>query len=120
MAQLLCFDELKEMAERDPEGFENYRKLMCNQFIDSIPAPHRPRLRAVQFRVNTVIHRAKTPLAGLLKVSGMMHDSLQTLSVHLHDLHEFPYTDLRPRSESPLADVVDLSVWRHRRQRRTH
>jgi len=111
MAPLPDFDELKEMAERDPEEFENYRMSMCEAFIDSIPVPHRQRLRAVQFRVNTVIHRAKTPMAGLLKVSGMMHDSLYSLSEHLIELNELPLGAPLVPTRHELDNVVEIGSW---------
>lgn len=120
MAQLLCFDALREMAESDPKGFEQYREAICNDFIDSIPAAHQQRLRAVQFRVNRVIYRAKTPMAGLIKVSGMMHDSLNQLSTRLLELNDAPFQQLRPQPQVNLADVVDLRAWQLERNLKQH
>ncbi|WP_210396822.1 DUF3135 domain-containing protein [Motiliproteus sediminis] len=118
MGQLPCFDDLKKLAETDPQAFDAYRKTLCHEFIDSIPKGHRQRLRAVQFRVDNVIHRAKTPMAGLIKVSEMMHDSLYSLSTKLYELSETPGA---PELNHTQAPVIDMRRWAaNRRSRKNH
>lgn len=113
MGQLPAFDQLKEFAERDPEGFEALRESYCEAFIASIPPANRGRLRAVQFRVNRVIHAAPNPLAGLIQVSGMMHDSLAHLRWQIQDLAAGP----SPGAEPARARIIHLDDWRRGRAR---
>lgn len=117
MGELPCFDKLKTLAAEDPVAFDRFRQDMCQDFINSIPPAHRPRMQAIQFRVDHAIRRAKTPLAGLILVSGMMHDSLRQLSWRLEDLKEFALDPTREAPPAPpLAEIVYLDQWRRRRR----
>ncbi|WP_207061983.1 DUF3135 domain-containing protein [Motiliproteus sp. SC1-56] len=128
MGELPGFDELKELARTDPQAFDRLRQTVCEEFINSIPAAHQRRLKGVQFRVNHEIRRAKTPLAGLIKVSGMMHDSLHELSDHLQELKRCTTLPLarqapRPATVTAVAEVVSLEQWRRhgdRKRRRSN
>lgn len=122
MGDLPCFDELKALAEADPKAFDRFRQNVCEEFINSIPRSHQRRLHGMQFRINHEIRRAKTPLAGVIKVSSMMHDSLYELSEHLHELKEYALAPAdqwpEPTPPRPPAEVVYLEQWQRGAQRR--
>ncbi len=121
MTQLPCFEELKELAIQDPEAFERLRQKSCHSYINSIPAHHRQRLRAVQFRVDQEIRKARTPMAGLVKVSGMMHDSFYLMAEKLEELSTLvgsPCDELKfsNNKTTQSGNVVSISNWKQSRE----
>ena len=119
MAQLPEFEQLVTLAERDPEAFEKFRQNACQQFIATVPSSHRQRLTAVQHRVETELSRAKTPLAGLLKVSCMMHDSLYELSSKWIEFNRIAHRPLNSTQVQPAsrAEIINLHDWKVRSQK---
>ena len=111
MTQLPCFETLKKLASQDPEAFEEFRQQSCLAYIETIPTPHRNRLRAVQFRVDYEIRKAKTPMAGLVKVSGMMHESFYRMSRKLNQFTELVSDPDYSLPAEKIANVVVLSEW---------
>ena len=79
------FDQLREMAQKDPEGLERLRVQLCDQLIQSAPEAYRRKLRGRQFRVDMERRRAKTPMAACIAISGMMHDSFDRLRQVLNE-----------------------------------
>ncbi len=114
MGQLPAFEELIELAEKDPEAFEIFRQQACLEFIENTPTPHQQRLMAVQNRVEMTLHRAKTPMAGLLQLSSMMHDSFYQLTTRLEDIHQLAQGKkrLNLRPAKPLATIINLDDWK--------
>jgi hypothetical protein len=119
MEPLLEFEKLVALARQDPDAFENYRRSMCQQFIATVPSDHQHRLAAVQHRVEMALRRAKTPLAGLLKISSMMHDSLYQLSSKCTALNSLTLGSAHnlPRQPPTHADIISLSAWKARIQK---
>ena len=116
MGQLPAFDDLMELADKDPKAFDDFRQHTCQQFIQSTPSTHRGRLLAIQNRVEVALKRAKTPLAGVLKISGMMHDSLHQLSDKLVEFHYLAEHHTRcnpPPAKS--AEIIEFNDWRAKR-----
>lgn len=126
MHQLPDFDELVELANKDPQALEAFRQASCQAFIDSTPSKHHQRLQTLQFRLEREIRTAKTPLAGLLKLSNMMHDSFHELTETILALK---YSAFYPSSPSQTAltksqagdsanraSVIDLQQWKARHQ----
>ena len=79
------FDQLRQMAQKDPEGLERLRVQLCDQLIQSAPEAYRRKLRGLQFRVDMERRRAKTPMAACIAISGMMHDSFDRLRQVLNE-----------------------------------
>ena len=119
MAPLPEFEQLVTLAERDPEAFEKMRQTACQQFIATVPKAHRQRLTAVQHRVEMEIRRAKTPLAGLLKVSCMMHDSLYELTSKWIEFNRFAHRPFNPTQTQPSsrAEIINFQDWKVRSQK---
>lgn len=70
------FDELKDLARRDPEGFEVLRTNLIDDFINHSPERNRRRLRGRQFVIDARRQVAGTPMKALLDIQTMMYDSL--------------------------------------------
>jgi hypothetical protein len=60
------------LAREDPAAFERERARLIGQLIEAAPAEQRPRLEALQWRVEQVRRLSRTPLAACLKLSVMM------------------------------------------------
>lgn len=75
----LDFDRLAELARTKPQVLERYLRLKVNQIIARASSEERNRLRQLQFRIDSVRHRTKTPLAACIKISQMMQDELWCL-----------------------------------------
>lgn len=83
--ELPDFDQLKEMAEHDPEQLEALRVQLCEQVIQGAPEKYRRKLRGLQFRLDMERRRAKSPMAACIAISGMMHDSFDRLRMALNE-----------------------------------
>ncbi len=114
MGQLPAFDDLVALADKDPEAFERFRQQTCQQFIETIPNKHQHRLKAVQNRVEMELNHAKTPMAGLLRVSSMMHDSFYRLTTKLVQVNRLAKGEISSISTPPSApaEIVSLSEWK--------
>lgn len=121
MGQLPDFEDLVILAKQDPQAFESFRQSACRQFIATAPSDHQHRLAAVQNRVEMELRRAKTPLAGLLKISCMMHDSLYQLSSKWIEFNRVTQRPSGSISRQPAvhAAVISLSEWKARSQEQT-
>ncbi|WP_296057878.1 DUF3135 domain-containing protein [uncultured Amphritea sp.] len=75
----LDFDHLAKLAQTKPQVLERYLRLKINQIINTARPENRIHLRRLQFRIDAVRYRAKTPLAACIKISQMMHDELWCL-----------------------------------------
>lgn len=119
MAPLPEFEQLVALAKRDPEAFERFRQATCQQFIATTPHNHRHRLAAVQNRVEMALSRAKTPLAGLIKVSGMMHDSLYQLSSKWLEFDRELKHESNPASLNSTtgAAIISLHDWKEQQHK---
>jgi len=74
---------LSQLAHDDPRAFE----VLCNAAIEDCIAgsPQRvqPRLRQLQFRVDGVRRRCRSPLGALVKMQALMWDSFLDLDQEL-------------------------------------
>jgi len=70
------FDEWSQLAKDDPFEFEARRITLIEEFLRQFPQSGQRRLRGIQFRVDMVRRRARTPMGACLKISSMMWESL--------------------------------------------
>jgi len=78
--RLPSFDQMLKMARTDPGRLETLRRTLTQQVIDNAASPDSARkLRGLQFRVDTEINRARSPLDAALRVSNLMCRSLARL-----------------------------------------
>ena len=73
---LFDFDEWSRLAKTDPAAFETRRLALIEAYLHRFPPQPQRRLRGVQFRIDMERRRARTPMAGCLKLSAMMWESL--------------------------------------------
>jgi len=73
------FDELKDLAQRDPEGFESLRTELIEDCIRRSSGRNQRRLRGLQFVIEAQRRAAGSPMKALLDIQGMMYDSLLSL-----------------------------------------
>lgn len=77
------FDELAEMAQQNPDQLEALRLQMIEETISQAEEHKQRKLRGLQFHIDMEIRRAKSPMAACIKISEMMHHSLQNLRASL-------------------------------------
>ncbi len=114
---LPSFDELAELARTHPDQFERLRAEVCDAFINEAPEKCRSRLRGLQFRIDMERRRCSNPMASCIRISAMMHNSLDRLRLLLSE-----YDSLDEASGSyPLAranaDVVSMAEYRKTKAR---
>jgi len=76
-------EELSRLALEDPQAFEALRSAMIENFIARAPQKAQCRLRQLQFRVDGIRRRSRSPLGALLKIQGLMWDSYLELNEEL-------------------------------------
>lgn len=106
------FDEWMNLANTDPEAFEEERRRHIDSFINNAPEDKRQRLIGLQWQVDQVRRMSDNPLASCIAISNMMRESLDNLNLHQNKLLDAWFD---PKSE-PLpvdtrsADVIPLST----------
>jgi len=70
------FDDWSRLAKDDPSAFEARRLALIEAFLRQFPQSDQQRLRGLQFRIDMVRRRARTPMGACLKISSMMWESL--------------------------------------------
>lgn len=78
------FDTLLRLAQEDPKQLEVLRIQLAQNTINEAPEYLRPRLRGLQFQIDSKRQLAKTPLAACIQLSAMMHNSFNELCDLLH------------------------------------
>ena len=58
---LPSFDELVELAQQDPDAFNQFKQAMCEDMICSASKAMQGRLRAQQSHIDLVVSRCKNP-----------------------------------------------------------
>lgn len=85
---LPSFEELRALAEHRPDALESLRRDLTDAVIASAPDARQPRLRALQFQIETRCRLAATPMAACIWVSRQMHNTLENLHLALN--HQLP------------------------------
>lgn len=78
--QLPPFDELKNLADHNPDALEALRQHLIEKTINSAGEDFRRRLRGLQFQIDMERQRASNPLSACLRMSRMMHERLQQMA----------------------------------------
>ena len=68
------FDDWCELASDDPDAFEAARSAVIEEFLGSVPSHSRKRLRGLPWRIDTIRHRSRNPMAACLAIFGMLWD----------------------------------------------
>ncbi|BCE01879.1 DUF3135 domain-containing protein [Marinicellulosiphila megalodicopiae] len=97
------FDTLMAMAKDAPEQLEALRKSMIDEVISDASPKHQPRLKGLQFTLDMEIQRAPNSLISCMKISKMMHNSMNRLRTFFDENGEIQ--DSRDISTSR-ADII--------------
>lgn len=84
--ELPCFDELSRLARDDPQALEALRGELVDECIGNAPEHLRLKLRRLQFRVDGVRRRSRTPLAAAVKLNVLMWVGFLEMNDALQDL----------------------------------
>lgn len=95
------FDHWSELAEKDPDAFEERRSAVIRQTIEQAPAPMRRRLQGIQWQVDNIRERSNNPMAACLKISNLMWKSVLEKDGLLDSLNSLGNTTLG-NPDSPL------------------
>ena len=74
-AEPFDFDDWATLASNNPEGFEQRRQDVIENYLRGLPTEKQRRLRGWQFRIDMERRRAGTPMGACIKLSSMMWDS---------------------------------------------
>ena len=100
-------DELRLLAQNDPQEFERYRRQLIEQVICAAPEAQQARLRGLQFRIDLERQRAVTALGACIRLNTMMWDSFVMLRESLSQFAD-QRQSLPPRKPSELAKVISF------------
>lgn len=96
------FDTLLQIAQSDPNELEQIRERLAASTISAAPKALRPRLRGLQFRIDSTRQLAKTPLSACIQLSEMMYQSFEELREALNK----PAAPKPETGEKSSADVI--------------
>ena len=85
--QSMNFDKWMSLASDDPDAFERMRQQVVTEFINNTSTHRRQRLRCLQWRIDMIRKRSKTPMAACQKLYSMMWDSLLEHKEALDNIH---------------------------------
>lgn len=106
--QKFDFDMWLELSKNDPEAFEAMRRKALQEFIGSVPEDKQHRLRCLQWKVDKVREKQKTPLAACVAISDMMWDSLERLNQLYYDYENVTKVKDGKRVLTPLPSASIL------------
>ena len=101
--ELPSFEQLMELATSDPDGLEDLRHTLIEDFIEHAPASQQRRLKGLQFIIDMERRRAKNPVQSCIRMSQLMYDRVNILRDTLND-----FGSLTPSEERPKAPVIPL------------
>ncbi|MDN3639764.1 DUF3135 domain-containing protein [Simiduia curdlanivorans] len=73
------FDQLRTLAECEPEALESLRTELINAVIDQANGETKQRLRGLQFQIDAQRQLHKSPLGACIKISRMMTESFHQM-----------------------------------------
>ena len=98
-ATLPSHDALSRLARNDPQTFEILRLELIENTIDDAPEPVQLRLRQLQFRIDGIRQRSRSPLGATVKIQALMWESFLAMN---DGLQAFSPQPRRPSLSQPL------------------
>jgi len=77
---------LARLAEADPPAFEALCATLVERLIERAPDRIQQRLRQIQFRVDGIRLRSRSPLGALIKIQALMWESFLQMDQELQQL----------------------------------
>ncbi|WED26513.1 DUF3135 domain-containing protein [Vibrio sp. DW001] len=96
---LPSFDELVELAQNNPKGFEQFKRKACEQAIICASEEMVPRLRAQQSHIDRVINHCKNPYHINIVLA-------RELSLQISKMHEVLEGDQSTRRSAEIIPFV--------------
>lgn len=106
-SRLPSFDEMKIMAQEQPEALENLRKRLTAELIENAPPCRRRRLEGLAFVIEAELRKARNPMQACIRLSQMMLDSAVELRASLDLLRS-----AAPPEEPRVANVIPFDKHR--------
>lgn len=106
------FEEWSALAQSDPVAFEARRAQAIEEFIGSVPAERRERLRRLQWRIDQLRRTSKTPLAACVRINRLMWESVcghGGLLEALKHLNAVPQDATPPSMAAEGAKILQLT-----------
>ena len=107
-ATLPDHDALTRLARSDPQSFETLRLELIESCIDDAPEPIRLRLRQLQFRIDGIRLRSRSPLGATVKINSLMWGSLLEMNDELQKLRPENRSPRRPEPTRQSADSAQV------------
>ena len=105
-AKTFDFDEWKELAANDPQGFESRRRDVIEREIRRAPKQLQRRLRGLQWQIDVIRNRYKDPRVSSAKLFDMMWQQVYGDHGLLHALTMQPMPSTMAAGKS--ARVINL------------
>ena len=104
------FNSLMRLAKEDPTKFSELREKIVQDFIHSCETNKQDRLIRLQWRIDEARKQATNPLDSVIKISGMMWQSLDELVIAQTQLSD----SLKGEDviERPKAKVVQFADYK--------
>ncbi|SCZ66156.1 DUF3135 domain-containing protein [Thiohalomonas denitrificans] len=108
------YEDLRALAQRDPDAFERRRREIIESALARVPEERRQRMRRLQWRIDQERLRCTNPLSACITLSRMMWDSV----TGNHGLLDVLHNGKRVREDETGATVLPLN--RHRMPHSEH
>lgn len=105
------FDEWAKMAKEDPDAFEDMRKQMIQNVIDSTSPEIKKRMQGLQWQIDNIRSTSSNPMASCLKISQMMWDNVlgeDGLVENMQKLNN-PEQISKPKQPKESATIISLN-----------
>ena len=110
-ATLPDYDALTRLARSDPRSFETLRLELIEGCIDDAPEPIQLRLRQLQFRIDGIRRRSRSPLGATVKINSLMWGSLLEMNDELQKLRPGNRSPRRPEPTRQSADSAQVLLF---------
>lgn len=98
-------EEWMELYKKDPEAFEAKRAKAIEETIAETTGPNRHRLRGLQFQIDVIREKAKSPMGACLKITQLMWKKVGELQQAMDGTLPLP-------SEQPEAVILPFNTKR--------
>jgi len=105
------FDEWAKMAKEDPEAFEDIRKQMIQNVIDSTSPEIKKRMQGLQWQIDNIRSASSNPMESCLKISQMMWDNVLGEDGLLENMRKLddPEQVSKPKQQKESATIINLN-----------
>ncbi len=77
--QHIDFEQWAQLAQQDPDTFEQLRQRLLEAYISRASSTHQDRLRRLQWRIDRLREQASNPMSACVQISNLMWDTFDQL-----------------------------------------